>query len=82
MKKDESLCDYIVLDLLGDIPNMTRRAMFGGWGIYRDGLFFALIADGELYFKVDEQTRKTFEQIEGSKPFTYSRSEDKPTTMS
>jgi DNA transformation protein len=35
--------------------------MFGGVGIYAGELFFALIADDALYFKVDESNRADFE---------------------
>src|SRR5258708_3358137 len=38
---------------LGDI---RVRPMFGGRGVYADGLFFALIDHGQLYLKVDDQT--------------------------
>jgi DNA transformation protein len=34
--------------------------MFGGVGIYSGDLFFALIADDTLYFKVDDSTRPDF----------------------
>jgi len=55
--------------------------MFGGWGIYKNGLIFAIIADGELYFKVDDRNRVNFEKL-GSHPFVYSQGNHKPTTMS
>jgi DNA transformation protein len=42
--------------------------MFGGFGIYAGDLFFALIADDTLYFKVDDSTRPDFE-AQGMKPF-------------
>ena len=42
--------------------------MFGGVGIYAQGLFFALIAEDRLYFKVDDTTRPSFEQ-RGMEPF-------------
>jgi DNA transformation protein len=42
--------------------------MFGGVGIYAGELFFALIADDTLYFKVDDSTRNDFE-ARGSGPF-------------
>ena len=35
--------------------------MFGGWGIYHEDVMFALIADDELYFKVDAENRSHFE---------------------
>ena len=34
--------------------------MFGGVGIYDRDVFFALIADDTLYFKVDDSTRPEF----------------------
>ena len=42
--------------------------MFGGVGIYADQLFFALIADDTLYFKVDGSNRPDFERL-GMRPF-------------
>ena len=81
MKKDQSFHDYVVYDLLKIIPGVTSRAMFGGWGIYKNGVIFALIADGELYFKVDEKTKPDFEKS-GSHPFVYSQGNHKSTTMS
>jgi DNA transformation protein len=50
MKHDSALSDHI-LDLLSPLGGVTRRYMFGGWGFYKDGLFFAIIASGRLYFK-------------------------------
>ena len=42
--------------------------MFGGYGIFHEGLMFALIADDTLYFKVDESNRSMYEEVE-SRPF-------------
>ena len=50
MKNDTALADH-VLDLLAPLGGVTRRYMFGGWGFYKDTLFFALIASGRLYLK-------------------------------
>lgn len=36
--------------------------MFGGVGIYAGDLFFALIDDDTLYFKVDDSNRSDFEE--------------------
>ncbi|HKY64385.1 MAG TPA: TfoX/Sxy family protein [bacterium] len=81
MKQDQSFRDYVVQDLLGNIPGIHSRAMFGGWGIYKDGVIFAIIVDGALYFKVDESNREEFERRE-SRPFVYSRGKHRSTTMS
>ena len=50
-------------------PVQIRR-MFGGSGVYADGVMFALVADDVLYLKVDDGNRDDFEAA-GMKPFTY-----------
>src|SRR5215469_16084702 len=57
-----------VLEQLGRVTPVTGRSMFGGVGIYAHGLFFALIAEDRLYFKVDDATRREFEK-RGMEPF-------------
>ena len=57
-----------VLEQLGRVAPVTAKAMFGGVGIYADGLFFALMAEDRLYFKVDDTTRADFERL-GMEPF-------------
>jgi DNA transformation protein len=57
-----------VLEQLGRVTPVTGKSMFGGVGIYAQGLFFALIAENRLYFKVDDSTRPDFEQ-RGMEPF-------------
>ena len=62
-----SLC----VELLGEaLGRVSARAMFGGWGIYRDGRMFGLIAEDTLYLKVDDKNRTAFE-AEGLGPFVY-----------
>ncbi len=53
--------------LSASVPIQTR-AMFGGVGIYSNGLFFALIDEDRLYFKVDDSNRADFE-AHGMGPF-------------
>ena len=58
-----------VLEQLGrGVQGIRGRSMFGGVGIYAGDLFFALIADDTLYFKVDDSTRPAFE-ARGMAPF-------------
>ena len=57
-----------VLEQLGRVTPVTGKSMFGGVGIYAQGLFFALIAEDRLYFKVDDTTRPNFERL-GTEPF-------------
>ncbi len=70
MKRNTEFHDFVVGDVLGHIFGITSRAMFGGWGIYKDGVIFALIIGGVLYFKVGKENRAQFEK-HGSKPFHY-----------
>ena len=67
-----------VLEQLAVAGSVMARKMFGGVGLYLDGLFFALIAHDRLYFKVDDTTRADYEKrgMEPFQPFA-----DKPFTM-
>jgi len=67
MAVSESYRDF-VLEQLGRVAPVTAKRMFGGVGIYSQGLFFALIAEDRLYFKVDDTTRPDFERL-GMEPF-------------
>jgi DNA transformation protein and related proteins len=58
-----------VLEQLGrTVQGIRGRAMFGGVGIYAGNLFFALVDDDTLYFKVDDSNRPEFE-ARGMGPF-------------
>ena len=70
MSKDSSFHDYILQDLFAGIDGITSKRMFGGWGLYRHGIFFAIISDDKVYFKVGESNQKDYEKF-GSKPFSY-----------
>ncbi len=59
-----------LLDLLSPVGPVSIRRMFGGAGIFADGLMFALIADDTLYFKVDAENQPRFE-AEGMSAFGY-----------
>ena len=56
------------LEQLGRVTPVTARRMFGGVGIYAGGLFFALMDNNRLYFKVDDSNRPDFEAA-GMGPF-------------
>ncbi len=52
------------------IGRLRVRAMFGGYGIYLDDCFIAIIVDDRLYFKADLVTASEFE-AKGLNPFSY-----------
>jgi DNA transformation protein len=57
-------------DLFSAFAPIATRAMFGGHGVYRDGVIVGIVIDDVLYLKVDEATRATFEAA-GCAPFMY-----------
>ena len=61
-----------VLDLLAPLGAVAARRMFGGYGLYCDGVFFAIVLDNTLYLKADERNRTEFERA-GAEIFRYSR---------
>lgn len=57
-------------ELLSVLGPVRVRRMFGGHGVYADGLFLALIARDTLYLKTDEASRPAFDAA-GCQPFAY-----------
>jgi DNA transformation protein len=62
--------DYLqyVLEQLGGLAGVSSRRMFGGMGLYCDGVFFGLIDDDTLFFKVDDTNRPDY-VARGMAPF-------------
>jgi DNA transformation protein and related proteins len=67
-------------ELLEPLGRITVRRMFGGAGLYADGLIVGLEVEGTLYLKTDDQTRQAFADAGGA-PFVYD-GKGKPITMS
>lgn len=59
-----------VLEMLEPVGPVAARRMFGGAGIFLDGVMFALVTREQLYFRVDDQTRGDFLE-QGCEPFMY-----------
>ena len=58
------------MELLAPLGAARSRRMFGGFGLYVDDLFIALIAFDRLYLKADATTAPAFAAA-GSQPFVY-----------
>ena len=67
-------------ELLTGLGEVSIRRMFGGAGLFMDGLMFGLIADDVLYLKADDRTIPESE-AEGMAPFVY-EGKGKPISMS
>lgn len=70
-----------MLDLLDPVHGVSARRMFGGCGFYKDGVMFALEADGRLYLKVDDLSRQQFAEG-GGEPFIYITKDGRRMSMS
>ncbi len=61
-----------VAELLTPAGQVRVKRMFGGHGIYVDGLFMAIVAYDELYLKADDVTRAAFD-AKSCAPFVYTK---------
>jgi DNA transformation protein len=58
------------VDLVSLLGGVEARRMFGGHGLYAEGVMFALLDDGELFLKTDGETRARFVAA-GCRRWTY-----------
>lgn len=60
-----------VEDQLSDLDGVVAKRMFGGTGLYLDGVFFGIIYSDRLYFRVSEDTidEYTRRKMKPFKPF-------------
>lgn len=65
----EALIEHL-RDLFAPLGPISARAMFGGYGIYFEGLIIGVILDETPYFKTDALTRGDFEAA-GCAPAIY-----------
>lgn len=71
MSVSREYIDWIV-ELLLPLGPVAARRMFGGCGLYLDGVMFAIVVDEVVWFKTDEINRAEFAAL-GEAPFTYLR---------
>lgn len=63
--------DYLT-ELFEQIGPIYVRKMFGGYGVYHDGVMFGLVDDDTLYLKADQATAYRFES-RGLVQFEYNK---------
>jgi DNA transformation protein len=61
-----------IRELFAQFRPVTVKRMFGGAGLYSEGIMFGIVFDGAIYLKVDETSIPEFER-ENSQPFVYTR---------
>ncbi len=68
---DSEFVDYL-LDLMQVLGPVQSLRMFGGYGLFIEGLMFGLVVNRDLYLKVDDQTLSNYSE-QGLQPFSYLR---------
>ncbi len=71
MAVSESFLNY-VRELLEPLGHLDEQRFFSGRAFRQDGVQFAMVMGGTLYFVVDEQTRLKYEDAD-SEPFSYNK---------
>ena len=59
-----------VEELFAGFGPVAVRRMFSGAGVFAQGLMIALVVDGVIFLKADDETAQHFER-EGLPPFSY-----------
>ncbi|MEN9342350.1 MAG: hypothetical protein RIQ54_606 [Candidatus Parcubacteria bacterium] len=73
---------YVLYDVLAGISGITSRRTIGGsFILYKEGVIFGLVADNQLYFKVDEHNKQSFTDRQ-CRPFTYQNQEGEDVALS
>jgi DNA transformation protein len=67
-------------DLFASLGPVTVKRMFGGKGIYCQGVIFALYLFDEIMLKVDEETAPLF-SVAGARQWVYQREGKSPVAM-
>lgn len=70
--------DYLH-ELFADFGPIRTRKMFGGYGVFYEGVMFALVANDTLYLKANADTAPAFKAL-GLPQFEYARN-NKPVKM-
>lgn len=69
-------------ELFGTLPSVSTRKMFGGLGIYSDGVIFALMrSDGQLLIKAQEGPFADRLAGMGCERWTYTRKNGNESSM-
>ena len=76
---DEGLYAW-VQEALEPLGSVTMRKMMGGATLYLDGIIFAIMDEGELWFKADDETNAVWD-AEGCERFSVTFKEGRVDTM-
>jgi DNA transformation protein and related proteins len=72
MVASDSFAEFL-RDQLAPLGRVTMRRMFGKTGVFCDGVMFGMVTENTLYFRVDDQNREAFKEVESFPPLNYSK---------
>lgn len=61
-----------IADIFATFRPIRRRRMFGGLGLYAEGVMFAIVVGETIYLKTDDEFARELEG-RGSEPFVYEK---------
>ncbi|MGN1195875.1 MAG: TfoX/Sxy family protein [Acutalibacteraceae bacterium] len=66
-----SSLDFVkfIADQMSGAGEITYRKMFGEYGLYLNGKFFAMVCDDRLFFKPTAQAEKLYPGLEKAPPY-------------
>lgn len=68
MASKQEFMDYVV-DQMAGAGEIFARKMFGEYGVYFEGKFFAVVCDDMLYIKPTEEGRKFIGNVHEAPPY-------------
>jgi len=71
MPLSPGFADYVV-ELLAGVGRVQAKRMFGGVGLFRDGVMFGVLLNDVVYFRVDDALQADL-KAQGSSPWVYTR---------
>ena len=72
MASHQDFVDYVA-EQLREAGAICSRKMFGEYGLYCDGIFFAVICDDQLFVKVTPAWEAAFPQLPKAPPYEGAR---------
>lgn len=69
-----------IADLFAAFGPVRTRRLFGGLGLYADGVMFGLVVDARIYLKTDAALSADLAAA-GAEPFTYARKDGRRVSL-
>ena len=78
--KNTSFHDFVIYDLMANLPEISSKRMMSGWCIYSRDIPIGAIIEDQLYFKADGEMADKLKSL-GSEQFEYEKTNHKVIKM-